>query len=134
MAYEKYTWVDGEVITAQKLNHMEDGIGEANEVFVVHINYDEGTDTYSTEESWDDIKNAVDSLVPIMAVYGCRLLLYDYASYSESDEVEFVMFSDTHTSIAYEGTIDIHRTYVSVGGASIGVHYRHDVDAVAVTV
>lgn len=26
MAYEKYTWVDGEVITAQKLNHIEEGI------------------------------------------------------------------------------------------------------------
>lgn len=28
MAYEKYTWVDGELITAEKLNHMEDGIAE----------------------------------------------------------------------------------------------------------
>lgn len=26
MAYDKYTWVDGEVITAQKLNHIEEGI------------------------------------------------------------------------------------------------------------
>ena len=28
MAYEKYTWVDGELITAEKLNHMEGGIAE----------------------------------------------------------------------------------------------------------
>lgn len=28
MAYNKYTWVDGELITAEKLNHMEDGIAE----------------------------------------------------------------------------------------------------------
>ena len=26
MAYEKQTWTTGEVITADKLNHMEDGI------------------------------------------------------------------------------------------------------------
>lgn len=26
MDYEKQTWVVGEVITAEKLNHMEDGI------------------------------------------------------------------------------------------------------------
>ena len=26
MAYEKQTWVCGETITADKLNHMEDGI------------------------------------------------------------------------------------------------------------
>ena len=29
MAYNKYTWVDGEVITAQKLNHIEEGIAES---------------------------------------------------------------------------------------------------------
>ena len=28
MAYEKQTWTTGEVITAEKLNHMEDGIGD----------------------------------------------------------------------------------------------------------
>lgn len=28
MAYEKQTWVNGDVITAEKLNHMEDGIAE----------------------------------------------------------------------------------------------------------
>ena len=28
MAYEKYTWTDGELITAEKLNHMENGIAE----------------------------------------------------------------------------------------------------------
>lgn len=29
MAYEKQTWTTGDVITANKLNHMEDGIGGA---------------------------------------------------------------------------------------------------------
>lgn len=28
MSYEKHTWVNGEVITADKLNHMEDGISD----------------------------------------------------------------------------------------------------------
>lgn len=28
MAYEKQTWVCGDVVTADKLNHMEDGIAE----------------------------------------------------------------------------------------------------------
>lgn len=31
MAYEKQTWVNGDVITAEKLNHMEDGIAEGGE-------------------------------------------------------------------------------------------------------
>ena len=30
MSYIKQTWVTGEVITAEKLNHMEDGISAAN--------------------------------------------------------------------------------------------------------
>lgn len=29
MAYTKQTWVTGDTITAEKLNHVEDGIGEA---------------------------------------------------------------------------------------------------------
>ena len=28
MAYDRYTWVDGELITAEKLNHIEEGIAE----------------------------------------------------------------------------------------------------------
>lgn len=31
MAYDRYTWVDGEVITAQKLNHIEEGIAEGGD-------------------------------------------------------------------------------------------------------
>lgn len=31
MAYEKQTWVNGDVITAEKLNHMEDGIAEGGD-------------------------------------------------------------------------------------------------------
>lgn len=37
MAYEKQTWVTGDTITAEKLNHMEDGIASASggtDVFV----------------------------------------------------------------------------------------------------
>ena len=29
MSYEKQTWATGDVITAEKLNHMEDGIEDA---------------------------------------------------------------------------------------------------------
>lgn len=31
MAYDRYTWVDGETITAQKLNHIEEGIAEGGD-------------------------------------------------------------------------------------------------------
>ena len=35
MAYEKQTWVTGETITEEKLNHMEDGIEGAGGVLVI---------------------------------------------------------------------------------------------------
>ena len=35
MSYEKQTWVTGETITAEKLNHMEDGIMESGGVVEV---------------------------------------------------------------------------------------------------
>ena len=39
MAYEKQTWATGDIITANKLNHMEDGIAE-DSVFVVTFTND----------------------------------------------------------------------------------------------
>lgn len=33
MSYEKQTWETGEIITAEKLNHMENGIENAGGVF-----------------------------------------------------------------------------------------------------
>lgn len=34
MAYDKQTWANGDVITAAKLNHMEDGIEDGNDTDV----------------------------------------------------------------------------------------------------
>lgn len=53
MAYEKYTWVDGEVITAQKLNHIEEGIAEGG---------DAGYEcTETTEELFEETVTTVSS-------------------------------------------------------------------------
>lgn len=38
MAYVKQTWVNGDIITADKLNHMEDGIEDAENIPVVVAN------------------------------------------------------------------------------------------------
>lgn len=44
MSYEKYTWVTGEVITAEKLNHMEDGIAAANAAPIKSITIENTTE------------------------------------------------------------------------------------------
>ena len=63
MAYEKYTWSDGETITADKLNHMEDGIesgggsgtDESIHIISCHDEEDEGESFAFTDESYEQI-------------------------------------------------------------------------------
>ena len=35
MAYTKNTWNTGDIVSSQKLNHMEDGIANSENVFIV---------------------------------------------------------------------------------------------------
>ena len=46
MSYTKTTWANGDIITAEKLNHMEDGIENAGggNTFFLTQTYDEATD------------------------------------------------------------------------------------------
>lgn len=41
MSYTKTTWQNGDIITAEKLNHIEDGVANLNGVLIVHIIEDE---------------------------------------------------------------------------------------------
>ena len=62
MAYEKQTWNTGDVITEEKLNHMEDGIasgGSGGGVLIVNSNYDESTETAILDKTWQEIYDAV---------------------------------------------------------------------------
>ena len=67
MAYEKHTWVNGEIITASKMNNIEDGIetvdlNQANFIQMV----DEG-ETPSSQQPGIQIENSTQSvLVPTM--------------------------------------------------------------------
>ncbi len=48
MSYDKQTWVTGEVITAAKLNHMEDGIASGGSAF----DFDQLIDTSDPENTF----------------------------------------------------------------------------------
>ena len=54
MAYEKQTWVTGEVITKEKLNHMEDGI--ANSGGILFLSEDGGG---TLDKTWNEINTAL---------------------------------------------------------------------------
>ena len=76
MAYEKHTWIDGEVITEDKLNHIEDGIANAGGFECTE------TRTLLTEES-------VTTDQPSNISYAMRQLSYSNAIDSDIINVTF---------------------------------------------
>lgn len=75
MAYEKQTWVVGDTITAEKLNHMEDGIAEdGGDKIIVTITERDATEEecgigggYALEysHSWQEIYDALANGTPV---------------------------------------------------------------------
>ena len=59
MGYEKQTWANGDVITADKLNHMEDGI--ANAVGAMFVTETNENDTSTLGNTYKEIKDAIDA-------------------------------------------------------------------------
>ena len=59
MAYTKHTWATGEVITAGRLNNMEDGIADAGGVMVFSETHDEQADLNTLDKTWQEIYDAM---------------------------------------------------------------------------
>lgn len=69
MAYEKQTWTTGDVITQEKLNHMEDGIASTgNELLIRFVN----GSTPSFSHSFSEMKEAYESGVFLVLVHEGR--------------------------------------------------------------
>lgn len=65
MSYEKQTWVNGDVITDDKLNHMEDGIANAGGGgLLITATYDSGTNKTVMDKTWKEIKDAMNAGIP----------------------------------------------------------------------
>ena len=71
MSYNKQTWETGQVITAEKLNHMEKGIEDGNAIPIcrVFINYDVYTEQYSTDSILADTLAAVANGALLILIY-----------------------------------------------------------------
>ena len=61
MSYDKQTWKNGDVITANGLNHMEDGIAGGGGVLSLSEEPDPTSDGYAVQlnHTWQEIKDAV---------------------------------------------------------------------------
>ena len=69
MAYTKQTWNCGDVISAEKLNHMEDGIEEAqNRIVFAHLTLTE-QNTGTCDMNHDDIQALIESGTPVMMTW-----------------------------------------------------------------
>lgn len=84
MAYDKYTWQTGEVITQEKLNHMEDGIEDAYELPAV-TETDNGKVLGVEDGAWSVVNGGSD------VGYECT-------------ETSEELFSETVTTVAQGGS------------------------------
>ena len=57
MAYEKQSWKTGDIITQQKMNHIEDGIVNSEPMIIHLIQQDENTFRY--DKTWQEIYDAM---------------------------------------------------------------------------
>lgn len=96
MSYEKQTWETGQVITAEKLNHMEDGIG-GGILVVSEIETQEGSKyRYSLSSTWQQILDATIAIVKTQA--------YDQAWYMNGFVTELDASSGEYTVKTSNGT------------------------------
>lgn len=109
MAYEKQTWVCGETITADKLNHMEDGIAEASGGGTAGYECTEER-TLLTEET---VTTAVNPEYLDDGAYGTL----SYAGFITADMLK-VTFNGTEYNCS--------ATYLNEGNISYGAQYQSD--------
>lgn len=62
MSYEKNTWNKGDVITANKLNHIEDGLADGG-VLVVGVTIDSQDDSKTLDKTWQQIYDAAFAVI-----------------------------------------------------------------------
>ena len=108
--YEKQTWVTGEVITKEKLNHMEDGIenaGGGSEVLLV------GVDFLSNkfDKTWNEINTAFSNGQICYAIgeMGTGIVSYPIIGCTQKGEnylVAFIFGTDSNVSILTFSTTD----------------------------
>lgn len=73
MSYEKQTWQTGDVITANKMNHMENGIvnagGSGGGLIVIFTTEDSGS-SYTADKTFQEVYTALVDMMPVYGYYG----------------------------------------------------------------
>lgn len=87
MSYEKQTWNTGDVITATKLNHIEDGIFSGGGTGLINILYDETEQNYYLDKTYNEIVSMVNSgLLPWFKITTESCVDFEYLIRYEIDQ------------------------------------------------
>lgn len=70
MSYTKTAWTDGDVISAEKLNHIEEGVSESPDIIVVHftIDYEQSPVAVTADKTFNELKTAIENGVVVLGV------------------------------------------------------------------
>lgn len=112
MPYVEQTWVTGETITAEKLNHMEDGIAsDETGIFLVTLTLT-GENTGTIDKTFSEIITALDSgQIPIIK----RVANGEYAGSLpfQSDTPNAINFT-VNRYVGGNNNLTVHINYVNV--------------------
>lgn len=127
MAYEKQTWSTGDVITAEKLNHMEDGINEYLDVHYAFKRTDtveNGTHNYSDFECITHDVEIADIYAALQAGRAIRFHVVGTTEYPDTtqepsvDHIEFLSYE--WSEIPYNvGGFSLYALVVNLGMSQV---------------
>ena len=109
MAYEKQTWNTGDIITAEKLNHMEDGINgntDSASGLVLHITQ-VGNTEMRLDKTYSEILSAMLSgtYVVLVAGNGAEIVeVHPIVSIGNGTGSNKVIFDTSSGSLAFSAT------------------------------
>ena len=105
MAYTKQTWVTGDIISAEKLNHMEDGIAGA--LTALRLTETVSGTTHTLDYTWKQIHD-------FMSAGGIVYMTYE-GEYEDGGITDYYVFYSTNISCSDSVSSNVHTYHVLDG-------------------
>lgn len=123
MSYEKQTWTTGDIITAEKLNHIENGIESGSNELIVHCQII-GME-YIIDKTYEEIDSAITNGKKVIVYYGSTPYHFSGKGYNESkgSSLHFSYMSSNIDNYGNISSIGIQVLYYYSNG-EIGTAYR----------
>lgn len=134
MAYEKQTWACEDIITADKLNHMEQGIADANDIkpydFIITDDMNDSTPPQFYYGDYATIRNKLKALEPVTGIY---VRTSPYGDVITQEKYDLVGLSTGTDSVSgtfsrlevYESTAELHSAVIEMTANGVTVTSQH---------